>query len=118
MRHLVKLTHYQSEIAEFKKGGLVTPRRIQIDPVAFCNHDCPFCTYRFTRDADLNALFELKDMIPLDKMINIFDDAADLGVKAVELTGGGEPSLHPQFTQMLDEINSRRMDIGLITNGA
>lgn len=57
-------------------------------------------------------------MIPIDKMIEIFDDCVELGVQAVELTGGGEPSLHPYFYEMLWEIRERNLDIGLITNGA
>lgn len=116
--HLVKITHYHKEIAEFQSGGKPIPRRIQIDPVSFCNHDCPFCTYRYTRDKDVNALFDLKDMIPYNKMIEIFNDCAKSGVKAIELTGGGEPSLHPRFVDLLKALNDRELEIGLITNGS
>lgn len=118
MNHLAKLTHYQEEVEKLANGESVVPRRIQIDPVAFCNHDCPFCTYRYTRDADMNALFDLKDIIQFPKMLEIFDDCVALGVKAVEITGGGEPSLHPHFSEMLTELNSRGLKIGLITNGS
>ena len=97
MEHLIKLAHYQKELEQFSNNELVIPRRVQIDPVAFCNHDCSFCTYRYTQDDDMNALFNLKDIIPLRKMLEIFDDCVELGVKAVEITGGGEPSLHPHF---------------------
>ena len=116
--HLVKIAHYQKELEQFRKGELVLPRRIQIDPVSVCNHDCAFCTYRYTRDADMNALFDLKDVIPLSRMLEIFDDCVDLGVKAIELTGGGEPSLHRDFPEILAELNCRDLEIGLITNGA
>ena len=118
MQHLIKLAHYQKELAQFRNSELVIPRRVQIDPVAFCNHDCQFCTYRYTRNEDMNALFNLKDIIPLSKMLEIFDDCVELGVKAVEITGGGEPSLHPHFTTMLSELNARGLEIGLITNGS
>ena len=118
MEHLAKLTHYQKEMSQFKSEAMLVPRRIQIDPVSFCNHDCHFCTYRYTRDKDVNALFDLKDMISRNKMIEIFNDCARAGVKAVELTGGGEPSLHPQFVELLSNLNERGLDIGLITNGA
>ena len=118
MNHLVKLSRYKKELAQFKKGELVIPRRVQIDPVSYCNHDCQFCTYRYTRDADMNALFDLKDMIPYPKFIEILDDCVELDIKAIELTGGGEPSLHREFVDILKEINDRNIEIGLITNGA
>ena len=118
MQHLIKLAHYQKELEQFSNNELVMPRRVQIDPVAFCNHDCQFCTYRYTRDEDMNALFNLKDIIPLPKMLEVFDDCVELGVKAVEITGGGEPSLHPHFATMLSELNARGLEIGLITNGS
>lgn len=118
MKHLAKFFHYQKELKQFRQNELVIPRRVQIDPVSFCNHDCQFCTYRYTRDADMNALFDLKDQIPYPKFLGILDDCVDLDIKAIELTGGGEPSLHPQFTDVLREINERDIEIGLITNGA
>ena len=118
VEHLVKIAHYQKELGQFERGELVLPRRIQIDPVSVCNHDCGFCTYRYTRDEDMNALFDLKDVIPLPQMLDIFDDCVDLGVRAIELTGGGEPSLHRDFPAILGELNCRDLEIGLITNGA
>ena len=118
MEHLTKFVYYSNEISKFRKGENVNPRRVQIDPVAFCNHDCQFCTYRYTRDEDMNALFNLKDMIPYPKFVELLDDFFVLGVRAIELTGGGEPSLHPQFVSILKELNARSFQIGLITNGA
>ena len=119
MNHLRKLSYYHKELSQFQAADeLIIPRRVQIDPVAFCNHDCSFCTYRYTRDEDINALFNVKDIIPLPKLLEIFDDCVELGVKAVELTGGGEPSLHPHFGTILSELNARGLQIGLITNGS
>ena len=60
---------------------------------------------------------DFKDRISYEKMIEIFDDGVEMGVKAIELTGGGEPSLHPHFVGILKAIRSRGFDLGLITNG-
>ena len=97
---------------------MVYPVQIQIDPVAGCNHDCPFCIYRYDKDDDLNALFDERDIIPYAKMVEIFDDCVAMGTKAAELTGGGEPSAHPHFAAMLSDLHDRELEIGLVTNGA
>ena len=66
----------------------------------------------------MNANFQLKDMIPFAKIIEILDDCVEMGVKSIALSGGGEPSLHPQFPAILDAILERGIDLGLVTNGA
>ena len=116
--NIVKIANYHRELEQFRKGEMVFPRKIQIDPVAFCNHDCPFCMYRYTKDDDINALFELKDMIPLSKIIEILGDGVTLGAKSIEITGGGEPTLHPEFPSILSEIRDRGFEFGMVSNGA
>ena len=115
---LSKFGYYQREIEQFRNSKHVPLRRIQLDPVSYCNHDCGFCIYRYHRDEDMNALFDKKDMIPFQKIVEILDDCQEIGVQAIELTGGGEPSLHPQFLEILQELNYRDIEIGLVTNGA
>ena len=121
MNSLAKFSYYQDELQQFRDGSDVSLRRIQIDPIAGCNHDCPFCIYRFNRgsnDPDMNALFNESNILSMEKMEEIFDDCVELGVKAVEITGGGEPSLHPKFPEILQMLNERGLQIGLVTNGA
>lgn len=117
-KHLAKFGYYQKELEQFRSKQPVSLRRIQVDPVSYCNHDCPFCIYRYDRNEDMNALFDVKDRLPFEKMIEIFEDCVVLGVQSVELTGGGEPSLHPQFPEILAALADRGLDIGLVTNGA
>ena len=118
MNHIAKIIYHREALDGFKQNKVVTPIKVQIDPVSFCNHDCPFCMFRYTKNDDVNALFDVKDMLPIAKMIEILDGCVDLGVKAIELTGGGEPSLHPEFVTILEEIRARDIDIGMVTNGA
>ena len=118
MNDLSKFGYYEKELRQFRQKQPVSLRRIQLDPVSFCNHDCGFCIYRYDRDEDMNALFNKKDMLPFYKLIEIFDDCVDLGVKAIELTGGGEPTLHPRFSEILPALHDRDIEIGLVTNGA
>ena len=113
----LKFIHWHEQVDSWKKGELVYPRLLQLDPVAGCNHSCPFCTYRAQSDDDANANFDESDMISYDDIVRILDDSKGMGIRAVELTGGGEPSLHPQFVEILSEIKRRGFKTGLITNG-
>ena len=113
-----KILRHPETLDRLQAGKPVYPIFIELDPVAFCNHDCPFCTYRYTQDADLNANFSKKDMIPFPKLIEILDDCVEMGVKAIALSGGGEPSLHPEFPDILEAIQERGIEVGLVTNGA
>lgn len=112
-----KAVHWTSELSAWESGKLVYPHMLQIDPVAGCNHSCPFCTYRAQSDEEANANFNESDIIAYDDIIHILDDTVEMGVKAAEITGGGEPSLHPRFTDILQACHERDIEIGLITNG-
>jgi MoaA/NifB/PqqE/SkfB family radical SAM enzyme len=40
-----------------------------------------------------------------------------MNVRSVQLTGGGEPTLYPQFVDLLYELKGAGISVGLITNG-
>ncbi len=48
----------------------------------------------------------------------MLDSCVALGIKAVEVTGGGEPTLHPAFPEICQEINKRHLDCAVVTNGS
>lgn len=112
-----KAIHWTEQIEAWKAGQLVYPRLLQLDPVAGCNHSCPFCTYRAQSDEDANANFNEADIIAYEDVIAILSDAKAMGIRAIELTGGGEPSLHPRFIDILCTIREMGFELGLITNG-
>ncbi len=55
--------------------------------------------------------------IPTEKAIEILHDCAELGVKAIEFTGGGEPTVHPEHIEIIDYAQSLGLQTGLVTNG-
>lgn len=55
--------------------------------------------------------------IPTAKALEILDDCAALGVGAIEFTGGGEPTVHPDCFEIIAHAQKLRMDTGLVTNG-
>jgi len=57
-------------------------------------------------------------MIEYAKCVEILEDCQRLGTKAVQFTGGGEPTVHPNHVMIFEECLSRGMDLALVTNGA
>jgi len=79
-----------------------------VSPEGQCNLRCPFCsvTYRDTHSR-----------IPLDTIKKYVENLQTRGLKAVILTGGGEPTLYPCINELVRWLKQRRLSIALITNG-
>ncbi len=86
------------------------------------------CAYRLNGYSS-NQLFQLESgtsrkarnpnrQIAYDKAIEIIDDCADMGVKAVQFTGGGSPTIHPQFAAIVLYAQMRGLETALVTNGS
>lgn len=60
----------------------------------------------------------MTDSIPKDKMMEIVEDVAQMGVKAVTLSGGGEPFCYPHLIPMLKELIKNKIQIASLTNGS
>ena len=89
----------------------VGPVTVEMHPSTFCNHACPGCT------------FSVKELSPQQKhnfdmklLPNLVEDMKTLGVKGVNLSGGGEPLCHPKWQEIIRALN-QHFDVGLITNG-
>jgi MoaA/NifB/PqqE/SkfB family radical SAM enzyme len=55
--------------------------------------------------------------IELGKCVEILEDCKKLGTKAVQFTGGGEPTVHTNHEMIFQECLDRDMDLALVTNG-
>lgn len=123
----LKVFHHQDRLNELKARRLPSPAQVQLIISDLCNQDCGFCAYRMSgyTTNQLFAVGELatfghnnpKRMIEYNKIVEILDDCLYMGVQAIQLTGGGEPTVHPQFTQVLEGIVNRGLDLALVTNG-
>jgi len=78
-----------------------------------CNHTCAFCSVQARAG----------DSLPFDDVMAYLDILLRFGLKAVILSGGGNPILYrckktgKNFNDVVDAIHSRGLEIGLITNG-
>jgi MoaA/NifB/PqqE/SkfB family radical SAM enzyme len=55
--------------------------------------------------------------IPLGRAKDLLTELAHTGVRAVEFTGGGEPTVHPDHQQIFDHCLKVGLEGALITNG-
>lgn len=122
-----KLIHHPDRIAAMRRGEQVAPLQVQLIISDLCNQDCNFCAYRmsgYTSNQHFNGVDKHGNpthnptrFIPFPKILEILDDCAELGVKAIQLTGGGEPSVHPFYVQVLQAIRARGLDLAVVSNG-
>lgn len=93
---------------EFYFRGKLMPHHAQISLTDKCNLNCDFCSCsRRDRQRELGYL----------QAGRILRNLASLGCKALTITGGGEPLMHPYFGEILEECDQLRMKTGLVTNG-
>lgn len=77
--------------------------------VGSCNLRCRHCWI----DPDFGSK---KKYLAWEKVKPVFEEAKELGLKRVKLTGG-EPLLHPEFCQILLALKDMSLRVSLETNG-
>lgn len=117
-----KAVHHPDKIQELKDGKQIVPLQLQIVPSNICNQACSFCSYRM--DGSLsNQNFNDRDLLPYDKLIETLDCCVDMGIPAIQVTGGGEPLVYKDkengktAIDMFNAIVDRNLELALVTNG-
>jgi len=111
-----KLAQHPDRIEAFRRGAIPAPVLIHLMPQNLCNADCHYCSYRLSNWKN-SEQFDDKQQIPWTILEPALRDAAAMGTKAIELTGGGEPTIYSKFDETLDLIHELGLDLGLVTNG-
>ena len=120
----LKAAWHIERIADLRAGKDIIPTHVQIILSDLCNQNCgDWCAYRapdgFSTEnfADEDGNKNPNRMIPTAKAKEILDDCAALGVEAIEFTGGGEPTVHPDCFEIIEYAQNLGLDTGLVTNG-
>lgn len=66
-----------------------------------CNSDCYFCNQRASRTGGHE--------LSLSQFAAILSEACEMGLRMVRLSGGGDPTVHPQIIEILDLIKERNL---------
>lgn len=85
------------------------PYHLELDWVDKCNANCFFCNSEYIHDGE---------SIPWERAIALLEEAVQGGLHSIRLCGGGEPTLHPRFPELLQFLAERRIILdNLTTNG-
>lgn len=101
LKHLDTLRLIQNKIYR--------PIMVHTMPTHRCQLSCVHCCFKNRKNL-------VMDMDP-DVYVQGIEQFFRLGTKAMELTGGGEPTLYPYLADCLKHFFAMGMKIGLITNG-
>ena len=114
----LKIIHFPDKLKSFRKGVISAPIYVRVKPINLCNHHCWWCVYHAPEMSQMHKEMEVRDRIPKDKLIELLDDFADIGVKALTFSGGGEPLIHPDIVQVMQHTLDNGIDLSIITNGS
>ena len=102
-----KILHHPKLISSLQ-GGYAFPISAQIAPTSVCNLNCSFCS---NVNRNKNEFLSYKSVYELLKNLKA------RGLKTVEWTGGGDPTLYPYINESISVANSLGLEQGFITNG-
>ena len=105
----MKILWHLDRINEWLKTGDTTPITLEVDLSNACNHNCPWCTFKYIKNKDILSW-------PLTK--KLLDGAKELNVKGITYTGGGEPFMNPIIYDVLKYTKSIGLESGIYTNAA
>lgn len=105
----IKFWRHRESLTSYKEGGANTVISTHISPEGSCNLSCPYCSVSKRLRNSRIELSVIQDyVIKLKKH----------GLRAVILTGGGEPTLYPQFNELVRWLKEKQnLSVALITNG-
>lgn len=121
-----KILHHMDRIVSLSRGVIPAPVHVHLIISDKCNQNCAWCAYRdegqsselFVEHRANGTRNENPDRyMPFGKAVEILSDLAGLGVKAIEFTGGGEPTVHPECATIMDKAHSLGLKTALVTNG-
>ncbi len=88
----------------------LTPVSINLDLTTACNYYCGHCV-------DLKVLNSGRNFVN-DELFSSLTYLADNGLRSVILIGGGEPTVHPKFQEVVRFLKNRGMQVAVVSNGS
>ncbi len=107
--NVTKLLKHLPKLERIQNNKSPSPVMAHISPINACNLTCSFCCF---------ANREMTDRLPLERIKRALDSFKKIGVTGIEYTGGGEPTLHPDFEEIVRYTHKLGFKIGICTNGA
>jgi len=103
-----KMLYHLDKLQSYIKDGDTIPIFFEINLSSICNLKCEWC---------ISSNFNRRDVIRTKDLIKFLKEAYDAGVKAVTYSGGGEPTIHKDFSYIVKATKDIGLELGLMTNG-
>lgn len=96
--------------AVLENSPFCAPYYVEIHITNRCNSNCYFCNQK---------LFgKNRSELTIDNFQYLVNHLSNMGVKAIRLSGGGEPTIHPQILEVIDTIYNKGITLSSFdTNG-
>ena len=93
------------------------PEVLEIDLTNNCNLQCIGCWCHSTLLGRQKYSGKKKrEYLPTEKVLTLINDIKRMGVGTVQLTGAGEPFMHPGIWKILHKIKKSELKINIVTN--
>ena len=108
-----KVAFHKDKLDQLKRGELPIPIFVQWDLSNRCNLNCNFCFYHIYSLSDWDS----RKIMPKETAFKVLQELKELGIKAVEWTGGGSVETHPDWKEILQRSKDLGFENALVTNG-
>ena len=105
-----KLSHHYDRVAAWENGERIAPITVDMALSRACGSMCSFC-YAMVQEPQERAI------IKTAQALNLLDDFAEIGVKAVSLVSDGESTLSKAYVPFIQHAVKVGLDVGNATNG-
>ena len=119
-----KIVHHPMALHALRERRHQNPTTIHFMPELKCPASCIFCSFGHRVEGDGPEQQGWKNMalmsdshLPAEKARELVRDWVSMGVKAVELTGGGEPLIWPHVDEWFQSIAQTSIEVGMVTSG-
>ncbi len=93
------------------------PETVEIDLTNNCNCHCAGCwCHSYLLGDSMLSGNEKKRHLSYKTVKDLIDDLYEMGTKTIQISGSGEPFMHPQIMQILEYIKKKKIECKIITN--
>ena len=113
IERLKEYIKWQRSAAKADDRGILpsfSPVSINLDLTSSCNFDCPHCVD--------SKIINTGKSLKLNDIKRSVDTLNSHGILSIILLGGGEPTLHKDFGEIVRYIKSKGVQLGIVTNGS
>lgn len=105
-----KILSCYEKIDQILRGKMPVPQTLELFVSDRCNHSCVGCHSKMLHNLS-------NDFLDFKLIKRLFREVSVLGVRGIEISGGGEPLMHPEIINIVKCATKNKMKVGVLTNG-